>query len=374
MADSSTTVQKISAEVLGTFVLVFFGCGTAIFSGGDYVAIGLAFGLTVLAGAYAFGRISGAHFNPAVSVGAALGGRMAWRQVPVYVGCSARRAPWSPAWRCSSWSRASTATTSASRAGPEQLRRRRHRLRVVGGVPGRDHPDRDLRLRDPRRHRRPQRAPGPGARRDRPDPDDDPLRVDHLTGTSVNPARSIGVGHLRRQRRDHPALAVHRRAAGRRCDRRHHLPADLRPRHRPGARLGAELRPARAGRGARLRRARPVPAGVEPAADRPGPGRVGAGADHPGRLAVGPRRSGVEAPGAVAGPHRRPRPPRRRPRPRIRRLRRRPLRPSPLRRSPLPRLSSRRSRTRARRPPSSAHRSERARARVSSDALCSSAM
>jgi aquaporin Z len=86
MADSSTTVQKISAEALGTFILVFIGCGTAIFSGGDYVAIGLAFGLTVLAGAYAFGRISGAHFNPAISVGAALGGRMAWRQVPTFVG------------------------------------------------------------------------------------------------------------------------------------------------------------------------------------------------------------------------------------------------------------------------------------------------
>ena len=69
MADSSTTVQKVSAEALGTFVLVFIGCGTAIFSGGDYVAIGLAFGLTVLAGAYAFGRISGSHFNPAISVG-----------------------------------------------------------------------------------------------------------------------------------------------------------------------------------------------------------------------------------------------------------------------------------------------------------------
>jgi aquaporin Z len=86
MADTSTTAQKVAAEALGTFVLVFIGCGTAIFSGGDYVAIGLAFGLTVLAGAYAFGRVSGAHFNPAISVGAALGGRMAWRQVPVYVG------------------------------------------------------------------------------------------------------------------------------------------------------------------------------------------------------------------------------------------------------------------------------------------------
>src|SRR6188768_425464 len=86
MADTSTTVQKVAAEVLGTFVLVFIGCNAAITTGADVPATGLAFGITVLAGAYAFGRISGAHFNPAVSVGAALGGRMAWREVPLYVG------------------------------------------------------------------------------------------------------------------------------------------------------------------------------------------------------------------------------------------------------------------------------------------------
>src|SRR4051794_22011596 len=91
MADTSTTAQKVSAEVLGTFVLVFFGCGSVVFSnnilgGVDYAAVGLTFGLAVMLMAYAVGRISGGHFNPAVSVGAAVGGRMSWRQVPVYVG------------------------------------------------------------------------------------------------------------------------------------------------------------------------------------------------------------------------------------------------------------------------------------------------
>ena len=242
MADSSTTAQKISAEALGTFVLVFFGCGTAIFSGGDYVAIGLAFGLTVLAGAYAFGRISGAHFNPAISVGAALGGRMAWRQVPLYVGSQlvGRRGRRPGALHPGPGHRRLRRRRLG--AGPEQLRRRRHRLRRVGGVPGRDHPDRDLRLRDPRRHRRPQRAPGAGAGRDRPDPHDDPLRVDQPHRHLGQPGPLHRRRHLRRQRRDHPALAVHPRAAGRRCDRGLHLPAALRPRHRPGPRLGADLR------------------------------------------------------------------------------------------------------------------------------------
>jgi aquaporin Z len=84
VTETPTTGQKVAAEVIGTFVLVFFGCSTAILSN-DYAAIALAFGLTVLAGAYAFGRVSGAHFNPAVTVGAAIGGRMAWRQTPIYI-------------------------------------------------------------------------------------------------------------------------------------------------------------------------------------------------------------------------------------------------------------------------------------------------
>ena len=83
--DTPTTGQKFTAETLGTFVLVFFGCGAAMRSGGDYVATGLTFGLTVVVMAYAVGRISGGHFNPAVTLGAVLGGRLPWNQVGIYI-------------------------------------------------------------------------------------------------------------------------------------------------------------------------------------------------------------------------------------------------------------------------------------------------
>jgi aquaporin Z len=72
---------KLAAECLGTFWLVLGGCGSAVLAaafpelGIGFVGVSLAFGLTVLTGAYALGPISGGHFNPAVSLGLWAGGR-----------------------------------------------------------------------------------------------------------------------------------------------------------------------------------------------------------------------------------------------------------------------------------------------------------
>lgn len=85
-----TIQQKLTAEVVGTFVLVLFGCGSVAYAAASQTpttigTIGLTFGLAIVVMVYAFGRVSGGHFNPAVSVGAALSGRIAWRQVGFYV-------------------------------------------------------------------------------------------------------------------------------------------------------------------------------------------------------------------------------------------------------------------------------------------------
>lgn len=81
---------RLLAEFLGTFALVFAGTGAIVVnadSGGaiGHAGIALTFGLVVLAMIYTFGDVSGAHFNPAVTIAFAAAGRFSWREVPFYL-------------------------------------------------------------------------------------------------------------------------------------------------------------------------------------------------------------------------------------------------------------------------------------------------
>ena len=78
-------MKKYIAEFIGTFTLVFFGTGIAVVSGGGLVATALAFGLAIIASAYVIGSISGCHVNPAVSFAMVLDKRMDIKDFVGYV-------------------------------------------------------------------------------------------------------------------------------------------------------------------------------------------------------------------------------------------------------------------------------------------------
>ncbi len=78
-------MKKYFCEFIGTLVLVLFGCGTAMFTDGDIVATSLAFGLAIVAMAYSIGKISGCHVNPAVSLAMLINKKIDFKEFCGYV-------------------------------------------------------------------------------------------------------------------------------------------------------------------------------------------------------------------------------------------------------------------------------------------------
>lgn len=87
-----STTKQLTAEFVGTLWLVLGGCGSAVLAaafpelGIGFVGVSIAFGLTVLSMVFALGHISGAHFNPAVTIGLWMGGRFEAKKIAPYIG------------------------------------------------------------------------------------------------------------------------------------------------------------------------------------------------------------------------------------------------------------------------------------------------
>lgn len=78
-------MKKYIAEFTGTMMLTLIACGVAVATGVNYIGTALAFGLVIVAMAYSIGNVSGCHINPAVSFGMALTGKMTWMEFLKYV-------------------------------------------------------------------------------------------------------------------------------------------------------------------------------------------------------------------------------------------------------------------------------------------------
>ena len=78
-------MRKFICEFVGTMMLVLLACGVAVATDVHYLGTALAFGLVIVAMAYSIGNVSGCHINPAVSLGMAISGRMSWKECAEYV-------------------------------------------------------------------------------------------------------------------------------------------------------------------------------------------------------------------------------------------------------------------------------------------------